>query len=111
MVGLQALYLGNALKHPSISGGIGLKLFCPWFLKLGGNMETTAIHLHEVHYWMAITCDICFAFASMTMQNIQDHWSEGKEKHNKECLEHARKGSEVPRLEKGMEVSQVKGSI
>ena len=38
MVGLQSLHLGNTLKHPSISAGVGLKLFCPWCLKLGGNM-------------------------------------------------------------------------
>ena len=67
MVGLQGLHLGDALKHPSISAGIGLKLFCPWCLKLGGNMETITIHLCEVHYQMAIACDICHAFASMAM--------------------------------------------
>ena len=34
-------------------------------------METIAIHLCEVHYQMAIVCDICWEFASMTMQNIE----------------------------------------
>ena len=50
---------------------VGLKLFCPWCLKLGGNTEMITIHLCEVHCWMAIACDICQAFASMTAQNIK----------------------------------------
>ena len=66
MVGLQGLHMSEALKCPSISAGMGLKSFCPWCFKLGGNMETITIHLCEVHYQMAIVCDICQAFASMT---------------------------------------------
>ena len=50
-------------------------------------METIAIHLCEVHYWMAIACDICWVFASMTVQNIQDHWSVCKWKCDKEHME------------------------
>ena len=70
MVGMQGLHSGDTLKHPSISAGIGLKSFCPWCLKLGGNTETIVVHLGEVHYQMAITGDICWAFSSITMQNI-----------------------------------------
>ena len=87
MIGLQALHSGNALKCPSISAGVQLKLFCPWCLKLGGNMETIAIHFHEVHYQMTIACDICWAYASMTAQNIQHHQSKCKGNHNKECVQ------------------------
>ena len=50
MVGLQGLHSADALKCPSISAGIGHKSFCPWCLKLGGNTETIAAHLPEVHY-------------------------------------------------------------
>ena len=42
MMCLQGLHLCNTLKCLSISGGIGLKSFCPWCLKLGGNMEMIA---------------------------------------------------------------------
>ena len=86
MVVLQGLHSGDVIKCPSISGGVGLKSFHSWCLKLGGNMEM--IHLHEVQYQMAIACDICWAFASMTVQNILDHRSECKEKCDKECMEH-----------------------
>ena len=66
---------------------MGLKSFCLWCLKLGRNMETITIHLHEVHYWMAIVCDICWAFACMTAPNILDHWSGCKVKCDKEHVE------------------------
>ena len=65
-----------------------LKLFCPWCLKLGGKMEMITIHLCEVHYQMAIACDICEVFASMTVQNIQDHQSECKKRCDKEHMGH-----------------------
>ena len=86
MVSLQGLHPGNALKCASISAGVGLKLFCPWCLKVGGNMEMITVHLKEGYYQMSVACDICWAFASMTIQNIQAHWSECKGKHN---IEHA----------------------
>ena len=60
----------------------------PLVPQTGGNIEMIAIHLCEVHYWMAIACEIFGVFASMTGQNIQDHWSECKRKLNKECAEH-----------------------
>ena len=50
MVGLQDLHLGNALRCSNISSGIGLKLYCPCCLNLGGNMEAFAIHLWKVHH-------------------------------------------------------------
>ena len=59
MVGLQGLHLGKAFIWPNISAGIGVKSFCPWYLKLGRNTETITIHLREVHYRMVIVCDIC----------------------------------------------------
>ena len=58
---------------------------------------------------MAIAYDICWTFASMTMQNMGDHQLESKEKHDKECMEH--NACEVARLKKGIEVSQVIESI
>ena len=48
-----------ALKHVH---WVGLKLFCPWCFKLGGNTKTIAIHLTEIHYLLAIACDICQLF-------------------------------------------------
>ena len=59
MVGLQGLHLSDAFRHSNIFSSVGLKSFCPWCFKLGGNTETTATHLREVHYWLAITCDLC----------------------------------------------------
>ena len=87
MVSLQGLHLGDALKCLCISASMGLKLFCPWCFKLGGNTEMIAILLCEVYYCMAIVCDICWVFASMTVQNIQDHPSVCKGKCDKECAE------------------------
>ena len=66
MVSLQGLHLGNAFKHPNVSASIGLKSFYPWCLKLGGNTEAIAINLWEVHYRMAIMCNIYQAFAGMS---------------------------------------------
>ena len=37
---------------------------------------------------MAIICDMCQAFASMSTQNILDHHSGCKAKCDKECAEH-----------------------
>ena len=82
MVGLQGLYLGSAFRFPNISAGMGLKSFCPWCLKLGGNMEMITTHLHD-NYQMAIVSDICHEFANMTTQNVLYHWLRCKVKHNK----------------------------
>ena len=93
MVSLQGLYSGDALRCPNISAGVGLKSFCPWCLKLSGNPETITIHLWKVHYWMAIWCDICWAFAGMSMQNVLDHQMGCKGNCNKmhvECKVHGK---------------------
>ena len=45
------------------------------------------IHLCVVHYQMAIVCDIGWAFASMTVENIWDHQSVCKGKYKKEWTE------------------------
>ena len=46
-----------------------------------------ATHLREVHYWLAITCDFCKVFTSMSAQSILEHCSGCKAKHAKECAE------------------------
>ena len=84
MVRLQGLHLCDTFRCPNVSTSVGLKLFCPWYLKLGGNTETIAIHLWEVHYMMAIACDKCQAFCSMSTQSILDHHWGWKAKHDKE---------------------------
>ena len=86
-VGLQGLHLDNAFRYPNVSASMGLKSFFPWCLKLGGNTETIAVHLWEVHYRMAIMCHICRAFASRSAQSILDHSSGCKAKCDKECEE------------------------
>ena len=50
-------------------------MFSPWYFKLGGNTETIAIHLREVHYHLAIACDLCQSFASMLAQVVLEHHS------------------------------------
>ena len=59
MIGLQRLHTSDAFQYSNMSSSVGLKLFCPWCFKLGGNMETIATHLREVHYRLDIACDIC----------------------------------------------------
>ena len=54
---------------------MGLKSFCPWCFKLGGNTETIAIQLREVHFSLAIACDICQLFTSMSVQVVLEHQS------------------------------------
>ena len=53
MVGLQGLPSSDAFQHLNVSASVGLKSFCPWCLKFGGNTETIATHLREVHYRLA----------------------------------------------------------
>ena len=88
MASLQGLHVGDVFRCPNVSASVGLKSFCPWCLKLGGNTKTIAIHLWEVHYRMAIMCNICWAFAGMSAQSILDHCSGCKAIHDKECVEH-----------------------
>ena len=87
MVSLQVLHLGDTLRHPNISTGMGLMSSYPWCFNLDRNAETIVIHLREVHYRMVIMCNICWAFASMTAQSILDHHLGCKAKHNKEHME------------------------
>ena len=75
MVGLQGLHSSDAFQHPNISASVGLKSFCPWCFKFRGNTKMIATHLREVHYRLAIACDICWAFASMSMQVVLQHRS------------------------------------
>ena len=49
-----------------------------------------ATHQMEVHYRLAITCNLCKLFASMSTQNILDHCSGCKAKHAKESAEQER---------------------
>ena len=46
-----------------------------------------ATHLREVHYQLAITCNLCNTFTSMSVQSILEHHSGCKAKHTKECAE------------------------
>ena len=73
----------RAMVGSNMSASVGLNSFCPWCFKLGGNTETIAIHLREVHYQLAITCDICKSFASMLVQIILEHHSTCKAKSHK----------------------------
>ena len=87
MVGLQELHLSDAYRCSNVSSSVGLKSFCPWCFKLGGNTETIATHLREVHYQLAINCDLCKSFANMSVQSVLEHHSGCKAKHAKECAE------------------------
>ena len=75
MVGLQGLHKSDAFWHSNVSVRVGLKSFCPWYFKLGGNTETIAVQLREVHYHLAIVCDLSQSFASMSAQAILQHGS------------------------------------
>ena len=83
MVGLQGLHTSNAFQCSNMSASVGRKSFCPWCFKIGGNTETIAINLTEVHYQLAITSDICKTFASMLAQIILEHHSQCKVKLHK----------------------------
>ena len=75
IVGLQGLHMGNVFQCSNMSVSIGLKSFCPWCFKLGGNIEAIATHLREVHYLLDIACNICKPFASMSVQIVLEHHS------------------------------------
>ena len=87
MVGLQGLHLSDAFRCSNVSCNVGLKSFCPWCFRLEDNTEMIAAHLREVHYWLAITYNLCKSFASMSAQSILEHHSGCKAKHAKECAE------------------------
>ena len=44
-------------------------------------------YLREVHYRLAIMCNLCKPFASMSTQSIFDHHSGCKARHVKKCTE------------------------
>ena len=54
---------------------------------LGANTEIIATHLREIHYRLAIVCDLCKSFASMSVQSIFDQYSGFTAKCAKECAE------------------------
>ena len=83
MVGLQGLHTNDTSQCSNVSSSVGLKLFFPWCFKLGANTEMISTHLKEVHYWLAIVCDICKTFASMMVQLILEHHSGWKVKSQK----------------------------
>ena len=75
MMGLQGLHMSISFWHSNVSAGVGLKSFCPWCFKLGRNTETIAIHLRVVCYHLAIVCDLCKSFTSMSAQIVLEHHS------------------------------------
>ena len=75
MVGLQGLHINDAFWHPNVYAGVGLKSFCPWCFKPDANTETITIHLREVHQHLAIACDLCQLFATMSAQVVLQHCS------------------------------------
>ena len=75
MVGLQGLHSSDTFWHLNVWAGVGLKLFCLWCFKFVRNTETTATLLREVHYKLAIACDICQSFANMSVQVVLEHRS------------------------------------
>ena len=113
MVCLQELHSNNAFRCSNVSSSVELKLFCPLCLKLGDNTEMIATHLREVHYHMAIACDLCKSFVSMSAQSTLEHYSEYKAKCTKECTEQKghkaekshKKKSKVQEQEKLLKVS------
>ena len=70
MVGLQGLHSGDAFRCSNVSSSVGLKSFCSWCFKLGGNTKTIAIHLREVYYRLAMVCNLCKSFASMWKDSL-----------------------------------------
>ena len=90
MVGLQGLHLSNTFRCSNISSSVGLKIILPLVVQMGGNTETIATHLMEVHYQLAIAWDLCKLFTSMSAQNILEHCSRCKAKCTKECADQER---------------------
>ena len=87
MVGLQGLHSGKAFRGSNVSSSVGLKSFCPQLFKLGWNTEMVATHLWEVHYRLAITCDLCRLFIGVSTQSVLDHGSGCKAKCAKQHAE------------------------
>ena len=80
MVGLQGLHSSDSWWHLNMSASMGLKSFCPWCFKFRGNTKTITTHLREVHYRLAIACDVCQSFACMSVQMVLEHQSKCRTK-------------------------------
>ena len=91
MVSLQGLHASDLFRCINVLVGVGIKSFCLWCLKLGGNTETIAIYLREVYYRMAVVCNICQSFTGMNTQHVLDHYSNYKAKCDRE---HAEQGEQ-----------------
>ena len=100
MVGLQGIHSGDAFRCSNVSSSLGLKSFCPWCFKLGGSTEVIATHLREVHYRLAITCNLCKLFTSMSAQSVLDHHSGCKAKHDMKRKKVAQENIQVMRTGK-----------
>ena len=83
MVGLQGLHSSNVFWHLNVLASMGLKLFYPLCFKFGGNIEMITTHLREVHYRLAIVCNVCRAFTSMSMPVVLEHQSRCRMKSHK----------------------------
>ena len=83
MVVLHVLHSSNAFQLPNMSASVGLKLFWPWCFKFRGNTEMITTHLREVHYRLDIACNVCWAFASMSVQVDLEHQSRCRAKLHK----------------------------
>ena len=83
MVGLQGLHLSDAFQHLNILASVGLKSFCPWCFKFAGNTKTIATNLREVHYRLAIACNICQSFISISVLVVLEHQSRCRMKSHK----------------------------
>ena len=75
MIGLHGLHSNVRFWCSNMAASIGLKSFCSWCFKLGGNMETIATHLREVHYRLAIACNVCQLLGSISAQVVLEHQS------------------------------------
>ena len=82
MVGLKGLHSSDAFWHQNISASVGLKSFCLWCFKFGGNTEMISTHLREVHYKLAM-CNVCQAFISMSVQVVLEYQSKCRMKLHK----------------------------
>ena len=104
MVGLLGLHFSDIFRCTNVSSSVGFKSFCPWCFKFGDNTELISTHLREVHYQLAIACDLCKLFASMSAQSVLEQCSGCKAKHINECTE--QEGSEAKKLRKKSKVQE-----
>ena len=84
MVGLQGLHSSDPLDTPMSPPVWGLNHFAPG-VSSWGDTKMIDTHLREVHYRLAIMCDLCKSFASMSALSISDHHLVCKVKHINDC--------------------------